>query len=262
MPDYIDTLVNEMIDDYGLTQLHAEFSRLLRLLEEMQPRTLVEIGTASGESSWAFRQIVPADCLVITVDIKPVVRAGPFPTARNGFGGVHIAPRIVTPSGPIHRILADSHQSSTRTLIEAVMAKHGRTAVDALFIDGDHSEEGVRADFALYAPLVREGGVVAFHDIVDSPYNEAVGHGVHRLWRDLVLDAAWDTREIKDRSDRQWGDRPVAQLMGIGVAIKKEPAEPLAAAGGGVRWLAYQPVFAARMAAHLLGRAYQGSGGS
>jgi len=40
------------------------------------------------------------------------------------------------------------------------------TQLDVLFIDGDHSLEGVRQDFLAFAPLVREGGIIAFHDIV------------------------------------------------------------------------------------------------
>jgi Methyltransferase domain len=34
-----------------------------------------------------------------------------------------------------------------------------------LFIDGDHSYNGVVKDFYAYRHLVREGGVIAFHDI-------------------------------------------------------------------------------------------------
>ena len=33
-----------------------------------------------------------------------------------------------------------------------------------LFIDGDHSESGVRKDIQLYCPLVRAGGIVVFDD--------------------------------------------------------------------------------------------------
>ena len=36
---------------------------------------------------------------------------------------------------------------------------------DFLFIDGDHSFEGVMQDFETYVPLVREGGIIALHDI-------------------------------------------------------------------------------------------------
>ncbi|MFW5929581.1 MAG: class I SAM-dependent methyltransferase, partial [Halobacteriota archaeon] len=40
------------------------------------------------------------------------------------------------------------------------------TGVDFLFVDGDHSYEGVKQDFEDYSRLVNDGGVVAFHDIV------------------------------------------------------------------------------------------------
>lgn len=36
--------------------------------------------------------------------------------------------------------------------------------IDFLFIDGDHSIEGCRFDFENYAPAVKVGGFVAFHD--------------------------------------------------------------------------------------------------
>ncbi len=35
---------------------------------------------------------------------------------------------------------------------------------DFMFIDGDHSYDGVCADWHVYSPMVRPGGVVAFHD--------------------------------------------------------------------------------------------------
>jgi predicted O-methyltransferase YrrM len=38
--------------------------------------------------------------------------------------------------------------------------------VDFLFIDADHSYEGVKKDFEMYSPLVRKGGIIAFHDII------------------------------------------------------------------------------------------------
>jgi hypothetical protein len=55
--------------------------------------------------------------------------------------------------------------------------------VDLLFIDGDHTYEGVKADYDLYGPLVRRGGVLAFHDILHHDnYPEL---GVDRFWHSL-----------------------------------------------------------------------------
>lgn len=36
--------------------------------------------------------------------------------------------------------------------------------IDFLFIDGDHTYQGVLTDWLLYAPLVKRGGIIAFHD--------------------------------------------------------------------------------------------------
>ena len=44
-----------------------------------------------------------------------------------------------------------------------------------MFIDGDHRYAGVRDDFLTYRHLVREGGLVAFHDIV--PYQGKSAEG-------------------------------------------------------------------------------------
>lgn len=39
-------------------------------------------------------------------------------------------------------------------------------SLDPLFIDGDHSKEGCEADFRLYEPHLRPGGLLLLHDIV------------------------------------------------------------------------------------------------
>lgn len=36
--------------------------------------------------------------------------------------------------------------------------------LDAVFIDGDHSETAVRHDYALAKAIVRRGGIIVFHD--------------------------------------------------------------------------------------------------
>ena len=38
------------------------------------------------------------------------------------------------------------------------------TSIDMLFIDGDHSYEGVKADWKRFLPFVKPFGVVIFHD--------------------------------------------------------------------------------------------------
>lgn len=46
--------------------------------------------------------------------------------------------------------------------------------IDILFIDGDHSYQGVINDYALYEPLVRSNGFIVFDDYRDSSYSPDV----------------------------------------------------------------------------------------
>ena len=70
--------------------------------------------------------------------------------------------------------------SNDEKIVEKVYDKHEN--ISMLFIDGNHTYASVLADFLLYYPLVKKGGIVAFHDtIYSSGYNE----DVPKLIRDL-----------------------------------------------------------------------------
>jgi len=61
-------------------------------------------------------------------------------------------------------------------------------SIDYLHIDGDHHYEGVRLDFDLFAPLVRDDGVITLHDT--GNYREPCG--VPQLVDELRRDGAYD----------------------------------------------------------------------
>jgi len=75
----------------------------------------------------------------------------------------------------------DSHKEETVRKLKDIL---GGGMIDLLFIDGDHRYEGVRKDFEMYSPLVRKGGIVAFHDICPGP-PDAVG-GVPSFWKETM----------------------------------------------------------------------------
>jgi hypothetical protein len=52
------------------------------------------------------------------------------------------------------------HLSTDDTAVKAASERK----YDYLLIDGDHSIEGVAADFELYGPMVKPGGVMIFDD--------------------------------------------------------------------------------------------------
>jgi predicted O-methyltransferase YrrM len=67
----------------------------------------------------------------------------------------------------------------------------GGKQLDFLFVDGDHTYDGVRHDFEAYSTLVRSGGLVAFHDIT-PPSGDGAAEGplllvgeVPRFWQEI-----------------------------------------------------------------------------
>ena len=39
----------------------------------------------------------------------------------------------------------------------------GSNQIDVLFIDGDHSKNGVMREYSMYEPMVRRGGAIVFN---------------------------------------------------------------------------------------------------
>jgi predicted O-methyltransferase YrrM len=175
---------------HNANQKLVEFATLIRLVSEREPKVVVEIGTAQGGTYWAWCRVAASTAHLVSIDLPgndewdARVRSYPRPTQNQTV------------------IRADSHDPRTIRSLDGL-----RASVDLLFIDGDHSYDGVRADFENYAPLVRPGGLIAFHD-VESTYHPA--SQVDRLWtqlRDL-----YDAREIIDTANDEQSGR-----YGIGV---------------------------------------------
>ena len=80
--------------------------------------------------------------------------------------------------------------------------------IDFLFIDGDHSYDGVKKDYLMYSKLVNKGGVIAFHDIAkDDQPNKVCG--VHKFWNEIK----------SDYKHKEFIDSPEQIGFGIGILL-------------------------------------------
>jgi len=109
-----------------------------------------------------------------------------------------------------HKIVEFNGDSHSREFIEFVKSKIDK--VDLIFIDGDHSYEGVKADFINFLDCLKPGGYVAFHDILDSVEHTVIDVHVSKLWKELKKQ--YDAYEFIDNND--YGTGP-CRSMGIGV---------------------------------------------
>jgi Methyltransferase domain len=82
--------------------------------------------------------------------------------------------------------------------------------LDVLFIDGDHTYAAVRDDFAAYPRFVRDGGIIAFHDIVQDyrsrfgADNGPWGGDVPRFWSE-VKRGYRSLELVEDRDQNAYG---------------------------------------------------------
>ena len=67
--------------------------------------------------------------------------------------------------------------------------------VDIVLVDGDHTDEGVRADVERFGPRLRIGGALLLDDAYDDFFVPSHGESVGRLVREL--EAAGDYRVVK-----------------------------------------------------------------
>jgi predicted O-methyltransferase YrrM len=186
--DY-DTLFDLVMaaPDFAPLQHRVEFTHLMRAAAARSPQVVVEIGSFAGGTGFLLSRAARPDACLVMVDDQ-------FNAARRA-----ALERFAQPG---QRVVCLLGNSQTETMKRRVLAATGNRSVDVLFIDGDHRYEGVSRDFALYSPLVRSGGLIAFHDILSDKRTRRGGDttgdagGVPTFWRELRARYGRDAAEI------------------------------------------------------------------
>lgn len=139
-------------------QTEWELDRLLEIVKAASPKRILEVGIWEGGTLWHWLQIAES---VTAIDdtMRP-------------------------PGQDVWQVWAQRSNTELRLLHgssrnQSIIGQ-AEGAYDFLFIDADHTYESVAADWTNYRPFVRDGGMVAFHDIVPRP-----DYGVDRLWDEI-----------------------------------------------------------------------------
>ena len=161
----------------------------------------MEIGTAKGGVFYTLCQSALPKAKVISMDLP-----------GGEFGGGYSAEDAVRYKAfgregqKLCFIRKDSHGKESLNDAKKFL---GDDKLDLLFIDGDHTYEGVKKDFEMYSPLVRVGGLIAFHDICFHPHFPDCK--VDKFWKEIKVN--YEHWEYIDPQDDTWG--------GIGVIRNK-----------------------------------------
>jgi cephalosporin hydroxylase len=153
------------------SQVVGEIRSLFEMVRELKPKTVCEIGTDKGGTLYLWCQASESDALILSLDLPSRMR---YSERRRRLYSQFKKSKHQT----LTFLPGDSHSAAAEERVKSTL---GERQIDFLFIDGDHTYEGVKQDFLTYSKLVRSGGIIAFHDI----RTVRPGCGVKEFWEEL-----------------------------------------------------------------------------
>lgn len=179
----------EAVDEaFRLYQLHQDRDEILgaaRMVRELAPKRIVDLGLFRGGTMFVWHNAAPA-CRYLGVD-TPGTPDKVLADMRSW----------LRPGEDCAMLLEDTRVPPTAEKAARFLGG----PIDFLFIDADHYYDSVSRDFAVWSAHVRPGGLIGFHDIKD----EGVPHlEVWRLWAEIKA-SGWECREFFGPPDHQYG---------------------------------------------------------
>jgi len=156
-------------------QVKQEIQALLSILSEQNIHVMLEIGTANGGTLYLFTRMIDSNAKIISLDMP----SGKFGGGYESFK-IPFFTNFAQKNQRIFLVRADSHSASSLSTVKSILKEQ---KLDFLFIDGDHTYKGVKKDFQMYSPLVRKGGLIAFHDICKGHLK--LSGEVHKFWNEI-----------------------------------------------------------------------------
>lgn len=151
-------------------------------------KKVVEIGVWHGVTSNVLLGSMSEEGVFYAVD--------PYPTGRLGISLQQIIAHRECRKharGRVRWIRETGHASAR------VAEEEGWGLVDFVFIDGDHSYEGIKADWLAWGGLVSEGGIIGLHDSRSTPKRPIPEAGSVIYTNEVILsDARFEMLEQVD----------------------------------------------------------------
>ncbi len=197
--NYSNVMHSNFIIAVKFYQKKDEILNFIRSYSKFNPKIILEIGTYDGGTLFFLSKFANPNATIITMDL-PFIRDGVgYTPARIPF-----YKSLKTKKQKIFFLRENSHSAIAKEKVEKILKNR---KIDVLFIDGDHSYKGVKQDFEIFSPLVKTGGMIAFHDIIEHPPDSICK--VSDFWNEIK--EKYEFQEFFSNIDEKWA--------GIGVII-------------------------------------------
>lgn len=140
-------------ENFGIQQIREEISEFIEVLLKNKRGSILEIGLGYFGSTHFLWRLIFNHVATIEKNHSRILTFGENTSAHYN--------KWILDDGRSSFFFGYSNEPS---VVGKVYGQF-KGGIDALFIDGDHSYKGVLIDWLLYSPLVKVGGIVAFHDI-------------------------------------------------------------------------------------------------
>lgn len=212
-----------------MPQIRSEITQLVELvrqhralIEKSEPFNILEIGTKFGGTFYLWSSINPGPGMNISIDMNDGGLHGGISEEEMDKRDLWFQERFDN----VHFIRGDSHSSEIFNqtwgiLIPSFIRTNDTRRIDFLFIDGDHSYEGVKQDFLDYEPFCKKDSIICFHDINDSPRHRERDVFVSEFWKELKENETDGVTEYNGKYYRVMEFNAGRDWAGIGILIKK-----------------------------------------
>lgn len=144
-------------------QREWEFAQLLNLYGARQPRHILEVGTFHGGTLYHWLQNAQPGAIVVSVD-----------SYHENVDNRHLYAGWTPHGVMLHALMGDSRDVGLLAMVRDF------APFDFIFIDADHREASVQADWDNYRAMAAPHSLIALHDICPSPHDWIQ---VDRVWR-------------------------------------------------------------------------------
>ncbi len=189
------------------TQEKTELANLVRAVRSTQPKRVLEIGGFLGGTTYVWANYLRPDVLHV---IEDFVGLASIPDEAFPLVGYETRPDKYEVMDKWHKwgtefnVELQAHPIDSHTGFD-LFKECNPEPYDFLFIDGDHTYEGAKQDFDNYKTLVRPGGLIALHDIIN--FSGVPENNVQPLWEEIK----------KEYPYQEFVSRPGQEWMGIGL---------------------------------------------